>query len=69
MKRKIRKDVHVGLSTRKNPRSAAVLTVYNVPGMNWRGRRAIAEWLQRQAIAVQFDGNKLAKRYTARYLY
>ena len=57
------------VKTKRKPRSVATLTVHGVPDMNQKERRAIAEWLQRQAIAVQFDGNKLAKRFTARYLY
>jgi hypothetical protein len=50
-------------------KSAAILTVKDAPAMTKRGRRAIANWLRKQADFLEHDGKALAKRFTARYLY
>lgn len=50
-------------------KSAAVLTVRDVPAMTRKGRKAIATWLRNHATTIEFRGNLLANRYTARYLY
>lgn len=50
-------------------KSAAIVTVKDAPAMTKRGRKAIAKWLRKQAEFVENDGQHLAKRFTARYLY
>ena len=50
-------------------KSAAVLTIFDAPKMNLRGRRLISEWLKRQAKMLVKDGDKFSARYTGRYLY
>jgi hypothetical protein len=37
--------------------------------MTYQGRRRIAAWLRRQAKILEKDYDKLADRYTARYMY
>ena len=53
----------------KGEKSVAVLTVFDAPAMTPSGRKAIAEWLRRQARMLVKDGKLYAKRYTGRYLY
>jgi hypothetical protein len=50
-------------------KSAAILTVKDAPAMTRRGRKAIANWLRKQAAFIETDGKCLAKRFIARYLY
>lgn len=50
-------------------KSAAVLTVVKPDEMTPEGRKEIAAWLRRQAAALIKDGDRYAKRFTARYLY
>lgn len=48
---------------------AAVLTIFDADDMTPKGRKDIAEWLRRQAKFLVKDGDKLSKRFTARYMY
>jgi hypothetical protein len=50
-------------------KSAAIVTVFDVSRMTTKGRRAVAAWLRRQAHWVEKQGDQLARRFTARYLY
>lgn len=52
-----------------NPKSAAVVTIFGAPDMSPSGRRAVANWLRKQADFLQKEGKVYAKRFTARYLY
>lgn len=52
----------------KGEKSVAVLTVFDAPAMTPSGRKAIAEWLRRQARMLVKDGKLYAKRYTGRSL-
>lgn len=54
----------------KRNKSAVVLSVFHAPSMTHTGRKAIAEWLRRQARMLVKDGKNYTKtRFTARYLY
>lgn len=50
-------------------KSAAVLTVFDAPRFSKKGRKAIAEWLKRQAGFILNNSEQLSKRFSARYLY
>ncbi len=50
-------------------KSAAILTIFKAPEMTKRGRKQIAEWLRRQARFLEQNGDELASRFRARYLY
>jgi hypothetical protein len=50
-------------------KSAAVLTIHRPAEMSARGRTNIVKWLRRQATMLSRYADKLASRYTARYLY
>ena len=50
-------------------KSAAILTIFRAGEMTRRGRKDILCWLRRQAKLFERDADKLATRYTARYLY
>lgn len=50
-------------------KSAAVLTVRDAPNMTPEGKKAIAEWLRKQAKMLVKEGKNYSKRFTARYLY
>lgn len=50
-------------------KTAAIVTVFRAPDMSTNGRRRIAEWLRRQASVLERNASKLARRYTARYIY
>ena len=50
-------------------KSAAILTIKDAPKMTASGRRAVAQWLRKQAKFLEKDGSGFAKRFTARYLY
>jgi hypothetical protein len=50
-------------------KSAAVVTIHRADEMTPEGRKEVAAWLRRQASFLTKDGDKLAKRFTARYLY
>ena len=50
-------------------KSAAILTIHRAPEMSKRGRKAIADWLRRQADFLEHNADELSKRFTARYLY
>jgi hypothetical protein len=55
--------------SRTKSKSAAIVTVFRAPDMSKRGRKSVAEWLRRQAGFIESDGDNLASRFTARYLY
>lgn len=57
------------MKPKRKSRSAAVLTIHDAANMTIKGRSDIVAWLYRQIYAVEFNHKKLAKRYTARYLY
>ena len=50
-------------------KSAAILTIHRPAEMSRRGRTDIVRWLRRQATMLSRHADKLASRYTARYLY
>jgi hypothetical protein len=50
-------------------KSAAVITIKEVPEMSKRGRREVAAWMRKQADFLESDGKSFSKRFTARYLY
>lgn len=50
-------------------KTAAIVTVFRAPDMSSKGRRRIVAWLRRQADVLEQEADKLARRYTARYLY
>lgn len=55
---------------RKKKRAAAILTINNPRLLSPRGRRAIAKWLEKQALnLMKYHKTMADARYTARYLY
>ena len=50
-------------------KTAAVLTIKDAGEMTTRGRKAVAEWLRKQASWLEKDGHVYAPRFRARYLY
>lgn len=44
----------------------ASMVVRNIDAMSRDQREAVAQWLNRQAINLVVDGDKYAKRFTAR---
>ena len=50
-------------------KSAAILTIHRPAEMNARGRKDVVRWLRRQATVLANHADRLASRYTARYLY
>ncbi len=51
-------------------KTAAVLTVRDVPDMTKRGRKSIAEWLRKQADLIESNEAKvLARECRMRYQY
>lgn len=50
-------------------KSAAVLTIKDVPMMNEQGRKDIAAWLRHQAKMLLKHGDEYAENFRARYLY
>lgn len=54
--------------TQQREKSAAIITIHDAPAMTKRGRRAIAQWMRKQAACLEHDGRALATRFTARYL-
>lgn len=50
-------------------KSAAILTIKDAPNMSKRGRKSIADWLERQAGFLRRNGDQLSTRFTARYIY
>jgi hypothetical protein len=53
----------------KKTKSAAVLTIFDPANFSPKGKRAIVKWLRYQATFLSRNSRKLAKRFTARYLY
>lgn len=47
---------------------AARLTVFDASMMTKRGRKRIANWMRKQADAIEQFGTEYSKRFTARYL-
>lgn len=54
---------------KRKTKSAATITIHDAPNMTKRGRRSIAAWMRKQAAFLETGGDKLSKRFTARYLY
>lgn len=55
---------------RRKPRShAAIVTIHRAADMTKPGRRQIATWLKRTAASLIKEGDKYARRFTARYYY
>lgn len=55
---------------RRKPQAAAVLTIHGPGRMSLKGRRAIADWLRKQAVQLQGYGYRYTdNRFTARYMY
>ena len=50
-------------------KSAAILTIKGAAKMSPEGRRAIAQWIKKQADALVKDGLLYSGKFTARYLY
>ena len=55
--------------TPKVEKTAAVLTIRDAPKMTMKGRKRIAAWLRSRAVLLEKNGDLLASRFTARYLY
>jgi len=55
--------------TKKVPKSAAILTIKDVPNMSEKGKKDITDWLRWQVEMLIKEGNNYAKNFTARYLY
>ena len=53
----------------KQVKTAASLTLHNVPDMTYKGRMAVCKWLYNQYKMLKFDSNTVARTYTARYRY
>lgn len=49
-------------------KSIATLTVHDAAKMTTKGRREIVKWLKRQIETIEDDSDKLASRWTARYI-
>lgn len=50
-------------------KSAATITIRRAADMSPKGRKAIANWMRRQARFLEKKADKLAARFTARYMY
>ncbi len=51
-------------------KAAAILTIFRAPEMDVDGKKAVADWLRRQAEFLEQYNDLLSEtRYTARYLY
>lgn len=50
-------------------KSAAVVTIRKAYWMTPLGRKHIADWLRRQAQALETEGKEYAATFRARYLY
>lgn len=48
---------------------AASLLVRDIPNMTEKGRKAICNWLRRQATNIQLAPSAYGKTFRARYLY
>lgn len=57
------------VKSKAKDKSAAIITIKDPDKMDKRGRRAIAQWMRRQADFLETPGGKFSSRYTARYLY
>ncbi len=55
-------------STEKD-KVAAALSVRDADKMEPKGRKQIAQWLRKQADALEAQGGDYAPRFRARYLY
>lgn len=53
----------------KKEQTAAILTIRRANEMTKKGRRAVAEWLRKQAFTLEEHGKLLSSRFTARYRY
>lgn len=53
---------------RPAPDHHAIFTIYNAEHMTAKGRKIIAAWLRHQAGMLVKEGNKYAKRFSARYM-
>lgn len=54
----------------KREKAAAVLSIFDAPGMTARGRLEIAQWLRECARDLRKHGDLYrAGRFTARFLY
>lgn len=47
----------------------ARLTLKDVPAMTSAGRSNVANWLRALADTLEYDGDELADKFTARYIY
>lgn len=54
---------------KKKLHTAAIVTIYGAPRMNWEGKRKIARWLRRQADFLEKHNKELSERFTARWEY
>lgn len=51
-------------------KTAAVVTIFNAPGMTPEGRKEVAAWLRCQAAMLVKDGPLYTEgRFTGRYIY
>jgi hypothetical protein len=58
------------MKTRSKTKSAATLTIHDIPDMTTAGKRAIIRWLERQAEFLRENpGKAFSSRFTARYMY
>lgn len=57
--------------SKKQKKSAAIVTLHDIANMSDKGRKQIVKWLHQQAsyVASKRTAKTFAKRYTARYLY
>jgi len=50
-------------------KSQAIITIYDAPKMSKKGRKAIADWMRRQARFLEHHSGELSSRFRARYMY
>ena len=54
---------------KENERVAATITIRRASEMTDRGRRAVASWIQDQALTLLGQAEQLSSRYTAKFRY
>jgi hypothetical protein len=62
-----RRTILSRMKPKRKPRTAAVLTMFNAPGMSKRTRQGIMAWLWKQAFSLGSGHKDMAKRCVARY--
>lgn len=55
--------------TETKDKVAASVTVYRIPDMTFKGRKAICKWLRGLADAIEREPESFAKTFRARWMY